>query len=573
MGGGHCNPVDPFAGLRAPPEWLATHAWQLEPVQPHERAHLLRDETARLLDGYLTRVARGQGALEVAIGEALDALSIGDRTLQLGCSGITDYARERLGIAEGKARDMARLARDLRARPLLRAAVRSGVVSVSKAQAIMPVAHGDAEAAWVERAHGDTVRALRAAVRAAGKDSAQDDERWERVCVALAPEARAKVDEAMALAGKLLGHAAPKWQRLEAICDEYLGAHPVDVRDDETSSLHDAVEDWLEAAREGLEHDMSRWDFLEVIDPVAVPTEPSGDDAPTGAAFALTLSEDGAVAVSEARRLDARLRELARMREGWDELVGHLGLLVLNTGVWRDMGFSDFGHYCAERLGMSARAVEQRVALERRLYALPFLRTALREGRVSYEKARLVAKHADDGTVEAFIARAEASTCIALRRELEAAEEAQMSARGQLDVRVPRRVASLLDAACRAAREVAGRWLTPEECLVRVAEHFIATWKGALKVRRTRGQKVLERDGWCTVPGCSRPSMQSHHVVFRSRGGSNDPTNQTGMCAAHHLHCLHRGWIRVSGRAPDALVWEMPLPPLQPRGGGGNSLH
>jgi hypothetical protein len=43
----------------------------------------------------------------------------------------------------------------------------------------------------------------------------------------------------------------------------------------------------------------------------------------------------------------------------------------------------------------------------RRWYALPPLRGALREGRVGYEKTRLVAAHADDTTVEALIERAQ----------------------------------------------------------------------------------------------------------------------------------------------------------------------
>jgi len=25
----------------------------------------------------------------------------------------------------------------------------------------------------------------------------------------------------------------------------------------------------------------------------------------------------------------------------------------------------------------------------------------------------------------------------------------------------------------------------------------------------------------------------------------------------HHLHGVHRGWVKVSGKAPDALVWEL----------------
>jgi hypothetical protein len=29
------------------------------------------------------------------------------------------------------------------------------------------------------------------------------------------------------------------------------------------------------------------------------------------------------------------------------------------------------------------------------------------------------------------------------------------------------------------------------------------------------------------------------------------------LCAGHHLHGIHRGYIRVSGRAPDGLAWEL----------------
>ena len=118
------------------------------------------------------------------------------------------------------------------------------------------------------------------------------------------------------------------------------------------------------------------------------------------------------------------------MRDRWDELVGHLGMLLRMLGLWRDMKFQSFAHYCAERLGMATRTVQQRVALERRLYALPALRQAMRERRVSYEKARVVADCADDRSVEEWIRRAEATTCIALKRETETEREAQMCARG-----------------------------------------------------------------------------------------------------------------------------------------------
>jgi 5-methylcytosine-specific restriction endonuclease McrA len=59
------------------------------------------------------------------------------------------------------------------------------------------------------------------------------------------------------------------------------------------------------------------------------------------------------------------------------------------------------------------------------------------------------------------------------------------------------------------------------------------------------------------VPGCSRPAAHAHHVTFRSRGGGDDPSNLVALCAPHHLHGVHRNWIRVRGQAPDQLVWEL----------------
>jgi hypothetical protein len=268
------------------------------------------------------------------------------------------------------------------------------------------------------------------------------------------------------------------------------------------------------------------------------------------------------VDATDALRLDAELRELAALRDRWDEVIGHLAMLLQSLGLWRDMQFASFAHYCIERLGLAPRTVEQRAALSRRLHALPQLRQALREGRVSYEKARLVARAADDETVAAWIAKAEASTCIALRREVEAHDDRQMCARGELDLRLPRTVAHLVTSACRAARVAEGRWLTPGECLERIATHFIETWQGALPRPRTAEARAIARDGGlCQVPGCSRAAVHAHHVQYRSRGGGDEAANLTALCAAHHLVGIHRGYLRVRGQAPHGLSWRLGFGP------------
>ncbi|MFL5392905.1 MAG: hypothetical protein ACJ79G_08730 [Myxococcales bacterium] len=45
--------------------------------------------------------------------------------------------------------------------------------------------------------------------------------------------------------------------------------------------------------------------------------------------------------------------------------------------------------------------------------------------------------------------------------------------------------------------------------------------------------------------------------MFLSAGGSDDPSNLVSLCAPHHLHCVHMGWLRVTGTAPDGVRWEL----------------
>lgn len=189
---------------------------------------------------------------------------------------------------------------------------------------------------------------------------------------------------------------------------------------------------------------------------------------------------------------------------------------------------------------------------------MPRLRDALRSGRISYEKARIVAGVASEESLDGWIRHAEKATCIGLHREASSREVRQTCARGQVAVRVPRHVAFLLQETFWAARRAVGMDLTADQCLYWLADHFLGTWEGAPEVQVAPGRQVIERDhGYCQVPGCSRGAEHVHHIVFRSRGGGNEPENLVSLCVAHHLHGVHRGWVRVSGRAPDQLTWEL----------------
>lgn len=80
-----------------------------------------------------------------------------------------------------------------------------------------------------------------------------------------------------------------------------------------------------------------------------------------------------------------------------------------------------------------------------------------------------------------------------------------------------------------------------------------ARWTIPANTRR----RVAVRDRFtCVVPGCgAQRFLEEHHIVHRENGGTNAMSNLILVCDAHHL-AHHEGRIRISGRAPDALVFE-----------------
>jgi hypothetical protein len=360
---------DPYLGA------LAKAAAILEWPLPRERDEATCHELARIVDALLVRVARGRGALDVALGEALDMLGGGARSLKVGYSGMGDYAREELGIAPSTAQKMARFARALRERPILRAAVRAGEVTLRAAEAVLPKAKGEDEAVWVERARAGSVRGLKAAVKegaaaATGETIGEaeegpggfavleDDEKWGRVHAVVTPEQQARIDAGLRFARKLVGAAAPKWQLLTAMCQDHLGGHELPGPALGPDDLLPTPREELDGLKGWLEKESAQWAFLDQPAPIAAPELCEG-------------------AARDARILHGELRRLALLRDRWDEVFGHLALLFRSVVGWRWLDFASFEHYCTERLGMAVRSVEQRAALERDLYELPALREAM----------------------------------------------------------------------------------------------------------------------------------------------------------------------------------------------------
>jgi len=537
---------DSAGSLEARLEALRAVASLVEWPQTSERDPRVCAEYAGVLDKLLAMLGQGPGALDVALGEGLRELAACEGALKAGHSGNGDFAREELGIAASTAQKMERLARELESRPLLRAAVRAGEVTPRHAEAVLPAARGDAEALWVERARFGTVRALNQAVKdlaAAEPPDPDDDGKCMPFRARMPAELRAVVDEAEELAGEIVGARSPRSERVRAICSEYLGTHPVD--DGVAEAVLSPAERSDEPLKEYLEEQYEQWASLGRPAPVAAPVSDPAD----------------------VRAICDGLVRHARMRDSWNEVFGHVAMVFCAIRGWEHLGFASFAHYCEERLGMGQRTVAQRVALERRLYELPALREAMREGRISYEKARLIARHADQRTVDEWIARAEGLTCVELRDALQDQEEAQMCARRQYRAWLPPSVTGLLLLTIAAVRKEEGRWLSPGECYAKACAHFIEVWKPVLRAgKNTLSKRVLKRDrGKCQVPVCSKAGAHAHHMQYRSAGGSDGERNRISLCAPHHLRGVHMGRVRVRLVSPGLLRWELGVEGGAPR--------
>lgn len=80
---------------------------------------------------------------------------------------------------------------------------------------------------------------------------------------------------------------------------------------------------------------------------------------------------------------------------------------------------------------------------------------------------------------------------------------------------------------------------------------------------------VAQRDGGCTVAGCtSRYRLEPHHIIPRSEGGTHDPTNLATLCWYHHHVAIHTDGFRIDPSSPPTkrrLLRPLPHGPPDPR--------
>lgn len=103
-----------------------------------------------------------------------------------------------------------------------------------------------------------------------------------------------------------------------------------------------------------------------------------------------------------------------------------------------------------------------------------------------------------------------------------------------------------------------GAYLPPWVGLLAILEEYAEEWDNPGRIDRRPTDHITIRDGWrCTAPGCTARSLEVHHIVYRSLGGSDAPHNLTSLCPFHHRMGEHGSLMVVTGAAPLQLRWQL----------------
>lgn len=423
----------PAPGTREPP--AGPHPESL-PRRREGRSHPVPvpvvDRCLREADGLALSLRSATARIAVVLGRAAAAFHDARGWTALGYARLDDHARERLGRTGRWLRDMGRLGRAIDRLPALGRALLGaddgrpvGIVAVLL---LDRVAEPCTVEAWIKRARGLSVRALRQAVReelagradtppggaaseATGFETGDEDDRAQ-VTVLGPRQLRAAFEETLELYRAVEGHDVTATSFVEALVAEAstAGCPPdAEARPLRHGVPREVIEGALERSTDGWAH----------LPPTA------------GASWALAMVR---VALERLEDLEAvagkggpaavetQIRSALRLQDELDRRLAALLRDMGRRGAWSRLRFADVGHYAAERLGMSRTAADDRLRLERALDGLPRLRAAYADGRVSFEAARCVTRilrraRGDAAVEEAWIRRAGESTVKRLRDE------------------------------------------------------------------------------------------------------------------------------------------------------------
>ena len=235
---------------------------------------------------------------------------------------------------------------------------------------------------------------------------------------------------------------------------------------------------------------------------------------------------------------ERRLAALARGRGPLRRTIAAVaGRLVARRG-WERLGYARPGDYARERLGLSARSLQELARVDRQLAGLPGLEAALVTGRLPWSKVRLLARFATAEDEEHWIARATHTSVRVLEREVRAVDRGSLEAGGlatdedggaveptrSIRIRAPVALCFKWMRTREYAAKVAGERITPSVALEMVTAEALS----ALPVPLA-GESADASDGASWAAG-AQPELRVRGRERASPGGDGYAAN---VCAAH----------------------------------------
>jgi len=232
----------------------------------------------------------------------------------------------------------------------------------------------------------------------------------------------------------------------------------------------------------------------------------------------------------------------APLRRAVARLAGRLVAGRARCASWQALGFVRLSDYARERLGLSARELQDLAHVDAALAGLPAVEADFLAGRITWTKVRLLCRAAAPDDEAAWLVRAERTSAAVLARQVRRAERECLEAGGAalarsaglgetdesgapeepcetLRIPCPARVSAKWGAVRQLARRVAGEWLSAADC----AEAVTAETISALL--------PLEA-GWEALPAGAADGARGR--ADDGGGPSQDPSSAEARAARAH---------------------------------------
>ncbi len=108
--------------------------------------------------------------------------------------------------------------------------------------------------------------------------------------------------------------------------------------------------------------------------------------------------------------------------------------------------------------------------------------------------------------------------------------------------------------AARGVRPLDGKSVGDTSFVAFLVASTLATARGMTRLP-AYGDIYLRDRFRCQSPTCHSRNCTPHHIVFRSHGGGEEPSNLVSLCNTCHLDLVHDHHLTVTGHAPNALTW------------------